>query len=101
MSPRPFTIHVSDEALDDLHRRLRAIRWPASLDDESWDDGASLAFLRRLADHWVHRFDWRAQEKRLNLLPQFMTSVDGLDIHFVHQRGVGPTPQRATRVECS
>jgi len=59
MTGRPFTIHVPDAAIEDLKTRLRGIRWPDSLDDESWDDGAALAFVRRLADHWLHRFDWR------------------------------------------
>ena len=92
MTIRPFTIHIPDEAIDDLHRRLGAIRWPASLDDESWDDGASISFMRRLADHWRRGFDWRAQEERLNRLPQYLMNVAGTDIHFVHRRGVGPAP---------
>ena len=92
MTPRPFKIRIPDETLDDLHRRLRAIRWPSSLDDESWDDGAGLSFVRGLADHWLHRFHWRAEEERLNRLPQYLMTVDGTDIHFVHRRGVGPSP---------
>lgn len=92
MTGRPFTIHVPDAAIEDLKTRLRGIRWPDSLDDESWDDGAALAFVRRLADHWLHRFDWRAQEERLNRLPQGIMTVDGEDIHFVHRPGVGPAP---------
>ena len=84
MDVRPFTIRIPDEAIADLHRRLRAIRWPTSLDDESWDDGASLSFLRRLADHWLHRFDWRVQEQRLNRLPQYLATVGGMGVHFVH-----------------
>lgn len=89
---RPFEIHIPDEAIVDLRARLRTTRWPATLDKESWDDGASLSFVKRLADHWLHRFDWREQEARLNRLPHYMTMVDGLDIHFVHQRGTGPSP---------
>ena len=92
MTSRPFTIHVADAAIEDLRNRLRNIRWPTSLDDDGWDDGASIAFVRRLADHWLHRFDWRAQEDRLNRLPHRMMRVDGMDIHFVHQPGVGPAP---------
>jgi pimeloyl-ACP methyl ester carboxylesterase len=62
------------------------------MDDESWDEGASLSFMRRLADHWLNRFDWRLQERRLNRLPQFMATIDDQAVHFVHQRGVGPSP---------
>ncbi|WP_343716674.1 epoxide hydrolase N-terminal domain-containing protein [Inquilinus sp.] len=77
MTGRPFTIHVPDMAIEDLKTRLRGTRWPDSLDDESWDDGAALAFVRRLADHWLHRFDWRAQEERLNRLPQSIMRTSG------------------------
>lgn len=92
MPPIPFTIDVPDDAIGDLRNRLSATRWLRSIDDESWDDGASLSFIRRLADHWLNRFDWRLQERRLNQLPQFMATIDDQDIHFVHQRGVGPSP---------
>ncbi len=88
----PFTIDVPDAAIEDLQNRLSRTRWPHAIDDESWDDGASLSFMRRLADHWQNRFDWRLQERRLNRLPQFLATIDGQDIHFVHQRGVGPSP---------
>ncbi len=61
MTDRPFRIAIPDAALIDLRARLEAARWPASLDPDGWDDGAGLAFMRRLADHWLNRFDWRAQ----------------------------------------
>lgn len=65
------------------------VRWPKALDDASCEDGASLTFLRSLVDHWKNRFNWRAEEARLNDLPQFVGSLDGTDIHFIHQKGVG------------
>ncbi len=92
MTARPFRISIPDAALQDLRGRLEAARWPASLHADSWEDGASLSFMKRLVDHWLHRFDWRAQEERLNRLPNEMMTVDGQDIHFVHQRGTGPSP---------
>ncbi|WP_114814347.1 epoxide hydrolase family protein [Paraburkholderia kururiensis] len=92
MELRDFKINVPDGQIADLKLRLRNTRFPASLDAEQWDDGASLAFVRRLTDYWLHRFDWRAQEARLNRLPQFLATVDGHDIHFVYQTGKGPAP---------
>jgi pimeloyl-ACP methyl ester carboxylesterase len=92
MNLRDFKINVPDEQIEDLKQRLRATRLPASIDPEGWDDGASLAFIRRLANYWLNRFDWRIQETRLNDLPQYLMSIDGLDIHFVHQPGRGPAP---------
>ena len=89
---RPFHIDVADARIEDLRRRLEATRWPVSLDPESWDDGASLSFLQRLRDEWLHHFDWRAQEERLNRLPNCMMTLGDQDIHFVHQPGTGPSP---------
>lgn len=87
-----FTIDVTDAAIEDLHQRLRAVRWPKTIDGQGWADGTDLAFMQKLADHWLNQFDWRKQEARLNGLPQYLASVDGHEIHFVHQRGTGPTP---------
>jgi pimeloyl-ACP methyl ester carboxylesterase len=87
-----FTIRISDEQLDDLRSRLRGVRWPKPPAGVGWDDGADLAFVQRLAGYWRDQFDWRAQEARLNRLPQYMATVDGERIHFVHCRGNGPEP---------
>ena len=92
MSVRNFQINVSDAALQHLRIRLENARWPASLDPDSWDDGASISFMKRLVDHWVNHFDWRAQEERLSRLANKMMTVDDQDIHFVHQEGRGPAP---------
>lgn len=92
MTARPFRISIPDAALHDLRVRLDRIRWPATLDADSWEDGASVSFMKRLVDHWRYRFDWRAQEERLSQLPNYMMTVNGQDIHFVHQRGTGPSP---------
>jgi pimeloyl-ACP methyl ester carboxylesterase len=92
MSISPFRISIPDEDIFDLKHRLAHTRWPNTLDATSWEDGTSLAFLKKLVDHWSHRFDWRAEEARLNRLPHFKTAIAGLDIHFIHQRGTGPAP---------
>lgn len=89
---RPFTIRIPDEDVQDLARRLEATRWPSPMDDADWTNGAAVSFIQRLSDHWLHHFDWRAQEARLNQLPHHMMTVDGEDIHFVYQRGKGPAP---------
>jgi len=91
MSIRPFSAHVSQEAVDDLRVRLERVRWPGALDGASWEDGTSLNFIKMLADYWTHTFDWRAQEARLNCLPQAMATIGGTEIHFVHQRSANPS----------
>jgi pimeloyl-ACP methyl ester carboxylesterase len=89
---RPFRIQIPQARLEDLRGRLAAARWPSGLLGQDWDEGADLAFVQRLTEHWLGGFDWRAQEARLNRLPQFLATVDGAELHFVHQRGQGPAP---------
>ncbi len=91
MTVRDFRIAIPDAAIADLHARLRAVRWPAALDADDWNDGTGVAFMRHLVDEWL-RFDWRAVEARLNRLPNYMATIDGQPIHFIHRRGVGPWP---------
>jgi hypothetical protein len=83
---RPFRIDIPQADLDDLHDRLARTRWPRDLSEPSWDRGVPAAYLRPLAEYWRDSFDWRAEEARLNELPQFVTTIDGQDIHFVHVR---------------
>lgn len=89
MTPRPFTIAIPDEALEDLRSRLRHSRWPERVDGAGWDYGIDADALLPLVDHWAEGFDWRAIERDLNTLPQFAADVDGETIHFVHARGHG------------
>lgn len=82
---RPYEIAVSAEEVDDLRERLARTRWPAELTD-AWDRGTPVGYARRLAERWRTTFDWRAQEARLNRLPQFVADVDGQRIHGLHVR---------------
>lgn len=83
---RPFRIAVDDAALADLRQRLRATRWPDAETVDDWSQGAPLAWIRDMCAYWADGYDWRAREARLNRFAQFMTTIDGLDIHFIHQR---------------
>jgi pimeloyl-ACP methyl ester carboxylesterase len=90
VSIRPFRIDVPQSALDDLHDRLARTRWPDELPGTGWDYGVPLSYLRELAEHWRTAYDWRAQEARLNANPQFTTTIDGQNIHFLHVRSAEP-----------
>ena len=85
----PFTIEVPEAVLTDLRARLAATRFPDEIDDADWDYGTPLAYLRELVEYWRDEFDWRAQERRLNELDQFKTTIDGLDVHFEHRFPTG------------
>jgi pimeloyl-ACP methyl ester carboxylesterase len=89
---RPFRVDVADEVLTDLGERLARTRWPDEVEGAGWDYGTDLAYLRELVEYWRTGFDWRERERALNRLPQFVAPVLGLDVHFVHLRGVGPDP---------
>jgi pimeloyl-ACP methyl ester carboxylesterase len=81
---RPFKFHASDEALKDLKRRIAATKWPSAELVPDASQGVKLATMRKLADYWQRSYDWRKVEARLNALPQFVTKIDGVDIHFIH-----------------
>ena len=81
----PYTIHIDQAALDDLQRRLGSTRFPAPAPEDSWDYGTPVSYLQRMVEAW-RQFDWRAQEARMNAVPNFVTDIDGQPIHFVHVR---------------
>ncbi len=91
---RPFRIDISEAALTDLRTRLAGARWPAAGPTSNWSRGVPLDYLRTLADYWRTEYDWRAQERALNRLPQFTADVGGQTVHFAHIRSpeVGALP---------
>src|SRR5690349_8657315 len=82
----PFTVHVPRAALDDLKRRLAAVRWPDRGSATDWSQGVPLAKAQALIEYWRTRYDWRRAESSLNASPQFRTQIDGLGIYFIHVR---------------
>ena len=83
---RPFEISIPQSVLDDLQERLAWTRFPDEIEGAGWDYGANLAYMKEFVQYWHDEFDWREQERRLNEFDQFKTNIDGLDIHFIHQR---------------
>jgi pimeloyl-ACP methyl ester carboxylesterase len=91
MIVEPFHIHIDDGVLSDLRRRLLATRWPVPAPGPAWRQGTDLAYLKSLLADWSGGFDWRAEERGINRFPQFRARVDGIAIHFVHERAVKGT----------
>ena len=83
---RPFEVHVPDEDLTGLQRRIAATRWPPRELVADQSQGVQLAMVQDLVSYWNAGYDWRACEAKLNALPQFATEIDGLDIHFIHMK---------------
>ena len=92
MTPKPFQLHVPDDVLTDLRARLERVRWPDEAPGSGWQHGSSLAYMKELVAYWRERYDWRAQEARLNRWKQFTVPIGGIDLHFIHEPGVGPAP---------
>src|SRR5216117_3297822 len=83
---RPFHVDIPDEKLADLRRRIAATRWPSAELVTDSSQGVQSKMLQKLARYWENEHDWRKVEKKLNALPQFSTTIDGLDIHFIHAK---------------
>jgi pimeloyl-ACP methyl ester carboxylesterase len=92
MAVQPYKIEIPDSVLDDLKARLERTRWPDELPGTGWDYGSNLDYVKELVEYWRTKFDWHAQEKLINSFSHFKSEVDGLNIHFIHEKGKGPNP---------
>ena len=81
-----FTVNIDTAMLDDLRQRLNNARWPERETCEGWSQGIPLAYTRELANYWASEYDWRRFEKKLNSWPQFVTTIDDIDVHFIHRK---------------
>lgn len=91
-APTPFSLHVAESDITDLKARLARTRFPDEPPGAPWSFGTSLPYMRELVGYWGTRFDWRAQEARLNAFPQFKVPLAGIDLHYLHVPGKGPKP---------
>ncbi len=91
MSVREFSIDVSQEILKDLELRLQRSRISPQLNDVGWSNGTSVSYMREFISYWLEEYDWRKQENYLNTcMPQYITDIDGIDLHFVHKKSRNP-----------
>ncbi len=95
-SIRPFHVAVADDTLEHIRQRVAGFPWHEMPDDGGWDYGANLDYMKELCAYWVEEFDWRQQEAALNRFSHFIAPIDGIDIHFIHEKGSradgGPAP---------
>jgi len=88
----PFSFHVPDETLEGIRDRVASFPWHYMPDDGGWEYGTNMDYLKELCAYWVDSFDWRAQEARINSFANYKASVDGIDMHFIHEQGSGDNP---------
>ena len=87
---KEFTINISQDKLDDLSLRLQQTRWPEKETPNDWSQGTPLSYMKEVCDYWLNEYDWKKEESALNEFPQFITEINGLDIHFVHLKSPHP-----------
>jgi hypothetical protein len=87
---RPFQVNIPEDRITDLHKRIVATRWPEKETVMDASQGVQLATMQELARYWATEYDWRRCEAKLNTYPQFVTNIDGLDVHFIHVRSKNP-----------
>jgi epoxide hydrolase len=92
MQVQPFSINIPQAVLDDLRNRLARTRWPDEAEGAGWDYGTNLGYMKKLVDYWQNQYDWRKHETALNKFNHFKAEVDGVNLHFIHERGKGPNP---------
>lgn len=90
MNVQPFKVCIPEATLQDSRELLTRTCWPDEIPNTGWDYGANLAYLKELIQYWQMEFDWRTQEKMINQFRHFHVNLDGLNIHFIHERGKGP-----------
>ena len=89
---RPFHLHVPDDVLDRIRTRVAEYPWHEMPDDGGWDYGANLDYMKELCAYWLDAFDWRKHEAEINRFSHYQAQVDGIDLHFIHEKGSGPAP---------
>jgi microsomal epoxide hydrolase len=90
---RPFSINVPDSTLADIRARVANYPWHEMPDDGGWDYGTNLDYMKEICDYWLNEFDWRKHEAEINRFDHFICPVDGVDIHYIHEKGSGPSPR--------
>ncbi len=92
MAVTQFKVEVPDATLQDLKNRLDNTRWPDDIPGSGWDYGTNLSYIKELVEYWRTGFDWRSQEKLIHSFSHFKADIDGMGIHFIHEKGKGPNP---------
>jgi pimeloyl-ACP methyl ester carboxylesterase len=93
MELKEFKLNISNEELEDLYQRLSQTRWPDEIEGANWDYGIPLDYMKEIVNYWTDQFDWRSVEKRINTFNHYKVNVEGMDIHFVYEKGKGPNPR--------
>jgi len=89
---KPFKVDISDQIIKDIYDKVKKYPWHEMPNDGGWEYGANLDYMKEISKYWVSEFDWRKYEREINKFPNFITKVDDIDIHFIHEKGSGSKP---------
>jgi len=89
---KPFKVNISDQIIKDIYDKVKKYPWHEMPNDGGWEYGTNLDYMKEISKYWVSEFDWRKHEKEINKFPNFITKVDNIDIHFIHEKGSGSKP---------
>jgi len=89
---KPFKVNISDQIIKDIYDKVKKYPWHEMPNDGGWEYGTNLDYMKEISKYWVSEFDWRKHEKEINKFPNFITKVDNIDVHFIHEKGSGSKP---------
>ncbi len=90
---RPFKINISNKIIEDINIKVANFPWHEMPDDGGWNYGTNLDYMKEISNYWVNKFNWRKIEEKINKFQNFKTNIDGIDIHFIHEKGSGSNPK--------
>ena len=90
---KPFKLEVSDKILQNIYSKVKNYPWHEMPDDGGWDYGTNLDYMKEFSNYWIKKYDWKKTEKKINKFKNFKTKINGIDIHFIHERGSGSNPK--------
>ena len=90
---RSFKINISNKIIEDINTKVANFPWHEMPDDEGWNYGTNLDYMKEISNYWVNKFNWRKMEEKINKFQNFKTNIDGIDIHFIHEKGSGSNPK--------
>ena len=90
---KPFKVNISDQIIKDIYDKVKKYPWHEMPNDGGWEYGTNLDYMKEISKYWVSEFDWRKHEKEINKFPNFITEIDNINIHFIHEKGSGSKPK--------
>ena len=90
---QPFNINIPEETLETIRKKVLAFPWHEMPNDGGWEYGTNLDYMQSFCDYWVTKYNWRKHEEHINQFSHFKTPIDGIDLHFIHEKASGPNPR--------